>query len=723
MPSPPISPDSIREQMGRILSSALFENAVRSRALLKFVVEQTVNNQADRLKEYTLGAEALGRGDSFDPRTDPIVRAEASRLRSRLERYYAAEGRADPVEIVLPKGGYLPQFLDRTLPRQTAGPPRAHPPRRKFTYPIIGALALACAALIGIWISRRLTPTPPAPLIQFDVELKARGAVASVVGTDVVLSPDGTRLVFASLDAAGISHLNARRLDQSQATELPGTEGARGPFFSPDGGWVGFQSAGKLKKTPVEGGSPVVLCDSTDLLGASWGDDGNIVANLGGKKMVRIPSSGGPPAVILDLAGESAMPAWPQAVPGTKLILFTNIGFSGPNHATIEALSLPTGKRTVLARGGTYGRYVANRYLTYVNQGTLFAQPFDLDRMIARGSATPVLDGVSYSSTFGFAQLDFSRTGALVYRKNAGGELIAAWLDTTGEPQPYFAKPGRYLWPRLSPDGKRLAVSVMENGTPAVWIYEGQPDQITKLPTGGDRYLQIWTPDGRYLILGGTRGLAWTRSDGTGEPHPFNASARTQTPSSFTPDGKRLAYHELNASTGFDLWTVPIQVTETGIVAGTPEPFLRTPAYETYGTFSPDGRWLAYGSNESGSWEVYVRAFPDNGSKVRVSDAGGRIPLWSRDGHDLFYRTDDQRIMVAAYAVNRGAFAVQPPRQWSQRRLADLGVLSNLDLSPDGRRILALLPAAQPEERPTENHVTFMLNFYDELRRRLAPER
>jgi hypothetical protein len=138
----------------------------------------------------------------------------------------------------------------------------------------------------------------------------------------------------------GVTHLNTRRLDQSQTTELPGTEGARGPFFSPDGGWVGFEASGKLKKTPLEGGSPVVLCDSTNLFGASWGENGNIIAALGGNALARIPASGGPPAIILNLAGESTMPAWPQALPGTKLILFTAISFPGPNHGSIEALSL-----------------------------------------------------------------------------------------------------------------------------------------------------------------------------------------------------------------------------------------------------------------------------------------------------------------------------------------------------------------------------------------------
>ena len=178
---------------------------------------------------------------------------------------------------------------------------------------------------------------------------------------------------------------------------------------------------GKLKKTPVSGGSPEIICDATNLLGGTWGEDGNIVASLGWGKLWRVPAVGGTAAIILDLTAEHSVPAWPKALQNGNTILFTNVGYGGPDQATIETLSLATGKRAVVARGGTYGRYLVGGFLTYVNQGTLFAVHFDLDRMRTSGNPTPVLNQVSYSSTFGFAQLDFSRTGTLVYRKDTGG--------------------------------------------------------------------------------------------------------------------------------------------------------------------------------------------------------------------------------------------------------------------------------------------------------------
>lgn len=243
---------------------------------------------------------------------------------------------------------------------------------------------------------------------------------------------------------------------------------------------------------------------------------------------------------------------------------------------------------------------------------------------------------------------------------------------------------------------------------------------MTRLTSVVGRYLPLWSPNGRFLIIGGIGGLAWLSSDGTGKPQPLIHSTNAQVPWSFTPKGDRLAYHELSHSTGFDLWTVPIQVSESGLTAGEPELFLQTAAFETYPSFSPDGRWIAYGSNESGSWEVYVRAFPYDGRKFQISRAGGRITRWSPNGHDLLYRTDDQRIMVATYDVKGTSFVVRAVRPWSDRRLADTNVLANFDLSADGRRILALIPAARPEDQQTANHVTFMLNFFDEVRRRAA---
>jgi serine/threonine-protein kinase len=378
----------------------------------------------------------------------------------------------------------------------------------------------------------------------------------------------------------------------------------------------------------------------------------------------------------------------------------------------------------VLVRGGTFGRYLDSGHLIYLNQGTLFALPFSLDRLDAISrTPIPILADVVYSSTFGFGQIDISRTGALVYRRSIGrGQLVASWIDRAGRTEPFLGRPGQYTFPRLSPDGRRLAVASTESGRPSVSIYEHDHDRMTPFRTSPAEYSPTWSPDGRSIVLGSRAGLYTTPAIANAQPNPLTRSQRLQVPWSFSRDGSRLAFHELNETTGFDLWTVRVSATQDGLKAAEPELFLRTAAYETYPSFSPDGQWIAYGSGAFGRWDVYVRPFPNDGSKeVRVSDSGGRIPYWLPNRHELLYRTDDQRLMVTAYRVEHGSFIVEKPRQWSPTTLADTGVISNLDVDPNGTRVLALLPATL-EDRQSADHVTMMLNFADEVRRRLTRE-
>jgi eukaryotic-like serine/threonine-protein kinase len=715
-----MAPELVLEQLRRMVASETFRGSERAVALLTFLVEQTVGGHADRLKEYTVGAEALGRGDGFDPRSDPIVRAEMSRLRARVERYYAAEGRSDPIEIALAKGSYVPQFAART-PAAANDAPGGGQARASILDAArwfgLGAATAAAVVAAALWTTNRPTTTSAQPVVKLEVELTSDAAVGSEVGTDVVISPDGTRIVFVSRDSDGNAHLNARRLDQSTTVPLAETEGARTPFLSPDGRWVGFWAEGKLKKVPIDGGSPIVLCDASDLLGGSWGDDDTIVAAALKSRTTlwRVAATGGTPTLVADLTSEGVAPVWPQVLPGGKQILFTAVS-TVADTASIALLSLRDGTRTTLVRGGTFGRYVPGDFITYVNQGTMYAIPFDVDRGVVRGAAVPVLNDVAYSSTFGFAQVDMSRTGTLVYRSNAGaGQLAAAWIDAAGGVEPFVAKPGRYVWPSLSPDGNHLALSATESGSAHVSIFErGHDRAIANLADNASA--PLWTSDGRHLVVAGGKGLLWV-SVADARPHVLLESENLQTPWSFAPDG-RLAYQEMSPGTAFDLWTVPIKSDERGVRAGTPEPFLRTPAFEVYPSFSPDGKWLAFGSNRSGSWEVYVRAFPDTGSQVQISAHGGRIPRWMPNHHDLVYRIDDQRLMVVAYEVKDGVFVASAPRAWSPQRLADTGVLANFDVAPDGRRVLGLI-ASDPRHK-TENRVTFILNFGDDLRRRSA---
>jgi Tol biopolymer transport system component len=726
---PPV--ESVLEELQKVLSSSAFVAAERPSKLLRFIVEASVNGQADRLKEYTLGAEALGRGPSFDQRIDPIARVEVSRLRSRLEQYYATEGRTDSVGIVLPKGTYIPVFENRAASPVVEAPAEKDAAsqvsvRQSMAWFALGGAVIACAFALFLWVPGRSTPKTVAPLMQFDIQLTGSGFVGSEVGADIALSPDGTSLVFESYSADGSPHLNVRRLDQPKVTELQGTTGARGPFFSADGHWIGFWAGGKLKKTPVGGGSPISLCDASDLLGGSWGEDGNIIATLDStSRLWRVPSSAGAPMPILDLAREARFPRWPQVLPGAKAVLFTSIGDLGPDAGNIEVFSVRDGTRKTLVRGGTYGRYVPSGYLMYVNQGTLFAVPFDVDSLETRGGAVAVLQGVSYSFGFGFAQLDFSRAGTLVYRKVPGnGQFMIQWLDEKGNSAPLLSKPARYQWPRFSPKGERLAFSLPESGSTNIWVSEGKPNRLIPLTNGdGVHSAPAWSPDGRFIVFTGSTGMFWVRTDGASKPQPLTRSNNRQVPWSFTPDGTRLAFYEMSPTTAFDLWTVPLQVHDGELEAGNPEVFLQTPNYEVYPTYSPDGQWMAYSSNKSGAWEVYVRGVSNNSREVQISKGGGRIPHWSRNGHDLLYGTDDQRLMAVTYTIKEAAFQPGKPGSWSGRRMGDTGVFPNFDVAPDGKRVAVLLPAGVPAEQEVPNQVTFLVNFLDETHLRALAER
>ena len=230
----------------------------------------------------------------------------------------------------------------------------------------------------------------------------------------------------------------------------------------------------------------------------------------------------------------------------------------------------------------------------------------------------------------------------------------------------------------------------------------------------------VWSPDGRYLVFTGKGGMFLTRSDGAGKPQPLTQRTNVQIPYSMTPDGKRLAWHE-QGSGGRDLWTMPLESDGAGLRGGKPEVFLRTAFDQRFPMFSPDGRWLAYASNESGSYQVYVRAFPDAGGKWQISNGGGLYPVWSHNGRELFFRSGDNRIMAASYTSKGDSFAADQPRVWSEKQPANFGPIggSTFDLAHDGKRIAALIPEETPETRQAQTHVIFLMNFFDELRRKV----
>ncbi|HLK46827.1 MAG TPA: winged helix-turn-helix domain-containing protein [Bryobacteraceae bacterium] len=582
-------------------------------------------------------------------------------------------------------------------------------------------IVAASAAAIGI-TAYALWPRPPElkPLVRLDIELDPRPA--STPATNVIISPDGTRLVWIAQ-----GRLFTQRLDQSEASEIRGTDGAAGPFFSPDGQWLAFAQAGAFKKISIDGGSPVALgaVTTNNMTAGFWGVNSSILVNpIGIGPIFRVPAIGGKPEKVseLDTVREEASHYSPQMLPDGRNVLFAAGGITRANMH-IVAMSMADGKRKIVVERGSFPRYFitpdGTGYLAYFIGGTLFAAPFDANRLELRGTPAPVLENIvsNVGSAGSIAQFDASRNGTAVYVRGAAGLVRLVWMDSSGKIEPLLPQPGSYLRPKFSPDGNRVAVeSPGDSGD--IWVYEWGRGTMTRLTTTGGQG-PIWTPDARYILYRGSGGIYYTRSDGAGMPRLLVPSKTSMFPYPFSPDGKRLVAQELDGS-GWHPFTVSIESDERELRAGAPEFFLKTAGVdERTPTLSPDGRWMAYCSNESGTYQIYVRSFPDRSGKWQVSVDGGSHPLWSPDGRSLFFRSLKNQLMVAQYTAKGSSFSPQRPRLWAETRLADVSLSFNYDLHPDGRRIVAVVPAESEVGAETKTHVTILFNFLDELRRRI----
>jgi len=596
--------------------------------------------------------------------------------------------------------------------------------RRPVLPRVVAVAALGLIAAAASWIAYRSTRPPELkPLVRLDVDLGHDIYLNAVGGSDIIISPDGTRIAYLSR-----GRIFTRSLDQPKAMELSVPSGATSPFFSPDGQWIGFTANGKLRKISVDGGSEIVLCDTgASYTGGDWGEDGFIVMSLTAHSGLSLVSSAdGTPVPITELQGEDRSHRFPQFLPGAKAVIYTNqTAPSAVDDSNIEVVTLRDHHRKTLLRGGTFGKYVptsAGRgYLTYVNRGTLFAVAFDPAKLKITSSPVPVLQQVSYSPQFGSAKLSFARNGTLVYRSSDidTERLAIQWLTPDGKAQPLMDKPGLFQLPRLSPDGQRLAVDGADVTNFGIWIYDIRRDTLTRLTNQAD-HKAVWTPDGRYVVYRTSQGMSWARADGGGKPQPLTQSKDTQSPSSFAPDGRWLAYHQ-DGTRGLDIWIVPIEENADGLNAGTPQPFLQTPFAERDASFSPDGHWIAYASNETGNPQIYVRNFPDKGGRWQISIEGGTAPIFSRSGRELFfYDPPNDHIMVTSYTVKGDQFVAEKPRVWSNMSLTALSAstgATQYDVAPDGRRLVAGTYAGGTTQ--DAGHVIFLENFIDELQRKV----
>jgi serine/threonine-protein kinase len=537
-------------------------------------------------------------------------------------------------------------------------------------------------------------------------------------GPAVALSPDGTHLAYVAVQG-GTQQIYLRAMDTLEARPMPGTEGAVNPFFSPDSQWLGFFTGGKLMKVSLGGGAAITLGAAGNPRGASWGSRGTIAfAPFSVGTLQQVSDAGGTLQPLTRLDKGEIVHGWPEFLPGGKALLFAG---SASNSSWINAQVAvqpgATGERRNLVQGATHPRYAPSGYLVYAQGGSLVAAPFDSQQLTVTGTAVPVIEGVLQSPSNGMSQDSFSATGSLVYVPGGAqvNQSTLVWVSRNGTEQPLAAPARAYGRPRLSPDGRRVAVQItgQEN---QIWLYDLSRETLTRFSfEGSTNTAPAWTPDGKRIVFQsnkeGPQNLFWQLADGSGGLERLTTSEYLQAPDSWSPDGQLLAYIEINPKTGYDIWVLRLSDRKT-------QPFVRTPFNEGAPRFSPDGRWLAYMSDESGRREIYVQPYPGPGGKWQISTGGGTEPVWNRNGRGLFYRSGDK--MMAVDIATQPGFAAGKPRMLFEGPYVPIplpNTFPNYDVSPDGQRFLMLKPSEQAQTAPTQINV--VLNWFEELKQKV----
>jgi serine/threonine-protein kinase len=586
------------------------------------------------------------------------------------------------------------------------------PGARRFL-PLAGwaLFALAAAALV-VLASGRSGAAPARTPVRFSIELGPTERI-NTADPAPVISPDGRRILIQARRNGRLQVL-LRDLARNEVVPVAGTEGGFHPFFSPDGAWIGFSSEGKLRKVRLEGGSPIALAPSF-WGGGSWGADGTIVyteSYNGG--LWRVSAAGGEPTRLTapdSAAGELAH-WWPQILPDGRHVIFTN--FSTPiERAKIELLDLRTGARTVLVRSAVGGTYAASGHLLYASGEALLAAPFDLRRLRVTGETVPVLSDLALVPSNGEPAFSVSASGDLAYVRASvlNAATVPVWVSREGggAEQPLFNRQGRYASPSISPDGRRVALTVTgSDGNRDVWAYEPARDVLTRITTGDAAdFNALWTRDGARLIYSSERPVfdLFSRAAGAGTPESaLVVSREDKYAGSLSADGSLLLY-EVSGKAGGEIWAVGLDGRRP------PAPLLQGRSNFHRPSLSPAGGWLAFDSEESGREEIYLQSFPDLArGRRQVSTSGGSEPRWTRAGRELVYRSGDSLLAVS---VDPASGETGRPTLLFAGPYRTEGFAWSYDAAPDGRRFLMV--KAPPESAP--RRVEVVLNWFAELKR------
>jgi len=576
--------------------------------------------------------------------------------------------------------------------------------RERGAWSLAAVLGLVAIGL-GAWMAMAPAPLPPR-VMRFEMPVPE-----GVVTLDAPkISPDGQVVAFNATDSTGTTRIWIRQMSAVAARPLEGTDGTTRPFWSPDSRFLAFMAGGKLKKIDVAGGPPQVICDAPGGADGSWGPDGTILYDGTGTDPIRKVSAGGGTAIDLvkpdSSIGETQV-GWPEFLPDGRHFLYLSIG-DRPEKSKYRVRSLDSNESVEVASSQTQVAYADPGRLLFVRDGTLVAQPFDPKAMKTTGDPVPLAERIG-TDNVGLARFSISKEGTLVYRTGElSGRLL--WVDRTGRELDAAGDPALFGDPALSPDGQRLAYNQIDpgSGKSDIWIRDlarNVSSRFTFRP--GQNGMAVWAPDGKSIVFASfspTRSELYQKpATGQGEEVLVLAIDNAQVvPSSISPDGRWLAYNTLGQGTGQDIWTVPL----TG--EHTPTKVMGTQFNETLPMFSPDGRFIAYRSNESGRPEIYVQTFPDPSGKWQVSVAGATDPQWRADSRELFFRATDQRLMAVDIQGGAGTFQAGAPRPlFSVRTQAGSGVRNRYSVSKTGDRFMTVAPQSRESIGPT----TVVLNW------------
>ena len=555
----------------------------------------------------------------------------------------------------------------------------------------------------------------------------AHSGSQQIVRTDVqavALSPDGQKIVY-SISEKGQSYLYLRSLNNFESKKIAGTLNGRSPFFSPNGKWIGFEAAGKIKKVPMAGGTAETVCEAAGFRGASWGSNDIVIFSREyGSGLSSISASGGEIRTVseLDSTRNERTHRWPQVLPGGKWVLYTIGDQNNPNsytNAQLALQSLETGKRHILNIRGEMARYVEPGYLIIARNGSLLAAPFSLNQLKLTGSPITVVSNVDGDLGSGISYFSVSQNGNLLYipgARNRDLELVLVDMSGKVKPLPLSVRP--YKYPRFSPDGKKLSVTVgLVNGNNNdIWIYDFQSAVFNRFTFGKAMFDAVWSRNSQKLYFvsgaGGEEGIWEKPADGSVEKKQILASRIPLYPISVTPDGSRLILNRTGGPTQGEISTLDLKKRQQN------KPLFSAKAYHYNGNISPDGKYIAYGSNETGRLEIMVRSYPDLKGKWQVSTEGGSSPLWAPDGRKIYYVRPSGELI--AVPINRsGRLTVGKPAVVFDisRMFFPNDPVPNYDLSPDGKQFVMIRNVNYNANTTSFNIV---LNWLDQLKERLA---